>query len=131
MAVIRSGVDGRFDRVRLDEVVLGRQVAHDGEGLIGFARLAERSTVQGECNFIDLAVLPPGASIGRHRHGEDEEEYYLVLSGDGTMWRDGDEFPVGPGDLVRNRPGGSHGLVNTGTEDLRLFVVELPVAGAS
>ena len=50
-----------------------------------------------------------------------------MLEGTGSMWRDGVEFPVGPGDLVRNLPGGSHGLVNTGGVDLRVFVFEVKV----
>lgn len=121
---------GPLNRLHLEGVTLSQQIAHGGEGLIGFARLADRTNLAGSVNFIDLAVLPPGVSIGRHRHGLDEEELYLVLSGAGTMWRDGEEFGVRAGDLVRNRPGGAHGLVNTGHEDLRLFVIELPVREA-
>lgn len=43
------------------------------------------------------------------------------------MWRDGEAFPVRAGDLVVNRPGGEHGLENTGDVSLRLFVLELRV----
>ena len=120
----------RLDRVNLAAVALSETVAHAGVGAIRFSRLADASATDGTCNFIDLAVLPPGSSIGRHRHGPDEEEFYLVLEGTGSMWRDGVEFPVGPGDLVRNLPGGSHGLVNTGGVDLRVFVFEVKVAVA-
>lgn len=121
---------GSFDRVNLAEVATASTVAHDGDGEIRFARLVERAQTEGTCNFVDLAVLPPGASIGRHRHATDEEEYYLVLEGDGTMWRNGDEFDVRQGDLVRNPPGAEHGLRNTGTTDLRLFVFEVQAAEA-
>lgn len=96
--------------------------AHGGAGEIRFRRLVEGS---GTCHFIDVAVLPPGASIGRHRHADDEEEYYLVLAGRGRMWRDGESFDVGAGDLIRNRPGGEHGLENTGDVDLTIFVFEV------
>jgi mannose-6-phosphate isomerase-like protein (cupin superfamily) len=117
-----------LDRCNLGEVVLADVRAHGGEGRIRFARLAEASALAGSCNFIDYAEVPPGSSIGRHRHGADEEELYLVLEGEGQMWRDGELFPVRAGDLVRNRPGGEHGLENTGSAPLRLFVVELRVA---
>jgi len=102
--------------------------AHGGEGRIRFARIADAAALAGGCNFIDYAEVPPGASIGLHRHAEDEEELYLVLDGEGQMWRDGNSFAVRPGDLVRNPPGGEHGLRNTGETPIRLFVFELRVA---
>ena len=41
------------------------------------------------------------------------------------MWRDGDVFDVGAGDLIRNPPGAAHGLANTGADELRVFVFEV------
>ena len=116
-----------FDRCNLHQLRLDEVCAHDGEGVIRFARVAEAGALTGACNFIDYAELPPGASIGRHRHRDDEEELYLVLEGRGWMWRDGEQFEVRSGDLVRNRTGGEHGLRNTGSGPLRLFVFELRV----
>jgi mannose-6-phosphate isomerase-like protein (cupin superfamily) len=116
------------DRWNLEELALDDVVAHGGEGRIQFARIAESGAIAGGCNFIDHAVVPPGASIGRHRHAADEEEFYLVLEGEGRMWRNGESFTVEAGDLVRNPPGGEHGLVNTGAGPLRLFVFELRVS---
>jgi len=118
-----------LDHVNIHEVGLSKRIAHDGMGHIGFARLAEATGTVGACNFIDLAVVPPGASIGRHRHSDAEEEFYLVLDGTGTMWCNGEEFSVRSGDLIRNRPGGEHGLENTGDGDIRLFVFEVGVDG--
>lgn len=114
-----------FERCNLFDLALDEVRAHGGAGRIRFRRVLEAAQVSGPCNFVDLAVLPPGASIGRHRHAPDEEEFYLVLSGRGHLWRDGERLEVRPGDFVRNRPGGAHGLENTGTEDLTLFVFEL------
>ena len=57
-------------------------------------------------------VLGPGADIGRHTHGPDNEELYVIVSGKGFMVLDGEEFEVGPGDVILNRPGGTHGLKN-------------------
>jgi mannose-6-phosphate isomerase-like protein (cupin superfamily) len=117
-----------LDRCNLRELPLVEIQAHAGDGLIHFARIAEATALAGGCNFIDYAVVPPGVSIGRHRHRDDEEELYLVLDGEGRMWRNGDSFDVRAGDLIRNPPGGEHGLHNTGTAPLRLFVIELRVA---
>lgn len=81
----------------------------------------------GGCHFIDHAILPPGVSIGRHKHTENEEEFYLILSGRGRMWQDGEAFEVEAGELVRNRPGGTHGLENIGDVPLEIFVFEVGV----
>ena len=116
-----------FDRLNLDEVPLSDTQAHGGEGLIRFARLCHEGQSSGLCHFIDLAEIPPGSSIGRHRHGPDEEEFYLVLKGQGVMWRNGEEFPVRAGDLIRNPPSGEHSLYNSGPDPLRIFVFEVSV----
>lgn len=116
-----------YDRMNLGRAALSNIRAHGGEGLIRFARLADRESMAGGCNFIDLAELPPGTSIGQHTHAGSEEEFYLVLQGVGEMTRNGETFAVGSGDLIRNPPGGTHSLRNTGTEALRIFVFELEV----
>lgn len=71
-------------------------------------------------------VLKPGSGIGYHEQKEDE--IYYVLSGRGTMTIDGKAFDVGPGDAVLTRPGSSHGLKQTGAEDLVIMInYEQPV----
>jgi mannose-6-phosphate isomerase-like protein (cupin superfamily) len=116
-----------LDRCNLGSLRLERTRAHGGEGEIGWARVASRGALAGACNFIDLAVLPPGTSIGRHRHAATDEEFYLVLGGEGELWRDGEVVHLAAGDLVRNPPGGEHGLVNVGRDDLRIFVFDVVV----
>ena len=116
-----------YNRSNLRRVQLSDVQAHGGDGLIRFARLADRESLVGGCNFIDLAELPPGTSIGPHTHARTEEEFYLVLQGRGEMTRNGETFLVESGDLIRNPPGGTHSLRNTGTEALRIFVFELEV----
>lgn len=116
-----------FTRCNLDRLPLARVRAHGGEGEIEFRRVAGAGALAGGCNFIDLAVVAPGATIGRHRHALDEEEFYLVLSGRARMYCDGQEFSVGAGDLVRNPPGAEHGLRAIGHEPVRLFVFEVRV----
>jgi mannose-6-phosphate isomerase-like protein (cupin superfamily) len=53
--------------------------------------------------------LEPGSSIGEHPHPR-SEELYLILEGHGAGILDGEEFPVGPGDLFLVKAGHSHGL---------------------
>ena len=116
-----------LDRCNLSRLELVDIQAHGGDGLIRFARIVDRTAVEGDCNFIDLAELPPGSSIGQHSHAMSEEEFYLILDGTGEMTRNGEVFPVTAGDLIRNPPGGTHSLRNTGLQSLRIFVFELEV----
>jgi quercetin dioxygenase-like cupin family protein len=122
-----AGTGAASDVVSTSSVDLEDVVAHGGCGTIGFARLV--SGEGGGLNFVDLAIVPPGATIGRHTHAAEEEEFYLVLEGTARMTLDGRDVRVGPGDLVRNRPGGTHDLVNDGTEPVRIFVFEVAAPG--
>jgi glyoxylate utilization-related uncharacterized protein len=110
----------------LNELPLERVVAHEGEGEILFNRVFDDKAFRGPWNFVDYALLPPGTSIGIHTHGENEE-VYLVLEGEGLMHLDGDEFPVKAGSVILNRPGGTHGLRNTGQVPLKIYVVEVKI----
>jgi mannose-6-phosphate isomerase-like protein (cupin superfamily) len=65
-------------------------------------------------------ALKPGSGIGYHEQKEDE--IYYVLSGRGTMTIDGKSFEVEPGAAVLTRPGSSHGLKQTGTDDLVIMI---------
>ena len=114
-----------FRRTNLFELPLEPQTAHAGVGVIAATRIATAADVDGACNFIDFAELPPGTSIGDHQHGVDSEEYYLVLSGRGRMRLGDHQFDVAAGDLVRNEPGGTHGLANVGEDALKLFIFEI------
>lgn len=117
-----------FDRCNLRELKMEVGPQHDGDGDIFFTTIASYKDLAGPCNFIDYAELPPGTSIGRHQHEMDQEEFYLILGGEGDMWRDGETFRVRVGDLIRNRPGGTHGLANVGTEVIRLFVLQISLS---
>ena len=65
-------------------------------------------------------ALKTGSGIGYHQQTEDG--YYYVLSGQGVMTLDGKEVPVGPGAAILTRTGSSHGLKQTGTEDLVILI---------
>ncbi|MFG2501131.1 cupin domain-containing protein [Streptomyces sp. NPDC048441] len=110
------------------ELLSGKEHDHGGLGTILAHRVFSRRPGAPGAEFIDLAVLPPGTSIGRHRHGADHETY-IVLTGSGLMYRDGEEFRVGPGDVVVNRPYGEHGLLNDRAADLHLLVFEEELRG--
>ena len=65
-------------------------------------------------------VLHPGSAIGYHLQNEDE--IYYIISGVGEMQMNGKTFPVKAGDAILTRPGSSHGLKQTGNDDLTVII---------
>jgi mannose-6-phosphate isomerase-like protein (cupin superfamily) len=65
-------------------------------------------------------VLKPGAAIGYHLQNEDE--IYYIISGNGIMKMNDSTFTVQAGDAILTRPGSSHGLQQTGKEDLVIII---------
>jgi mannose-6-phosphate isomerase-like protein (cupin superfamily) len=65
-------------------------------------------------------VLKPGSAIGYHLQNEDE--IYYIISGKGIMKMNGSSFTVQAGDAILTRPGSSHGLRQTGKEDLVIII---------
>jgi mannose-6-phosphate isomerase-like protein (cupin superfamily) len=61
-----------------------------------------------------------GSGIGYHVQTEDE--IYYVLSGKGEMTVDDKKFEMTPGTAVLTRPGSSHGLKQSGHEDLVILI---------
>ena len=65
-------------------------------------------------------ALKKGAAIGYHLQKDDE--IYYIASGTGIMKMNNDSFAVKAGDAVLTRPGNSHGLQQTGNEDLVVII---------
>lgn len=98
---------------------------HDGVGDLDFTEVLRGGDSPGKrIRFMHDDVLKPGVSIGVHAHSGDEE-YYYVVAGRGVMTLDGQRHEIEAGDVAAVFPGGSHGLENTGGEDLRIIVVSV------
>jgi mannose-6-phosphate isomerase-like protein (cupin superfamily) len=65
-------------------------------------------------------VLHPGAAIGYHL--QKEEEIYYIVNGTGEMTMNNKIFTVHTGDAVLTLPGSSHGLKQTGKDDLVVII---------
>jgi mannose-6-phosphate isomerase-like protein (cupin superfamily) len=63
-------------------------------------------------------VLHPGSSIGYHL--QKEEEIYYILSGAGEMMMNNEKFTGG--DAILTLPGSSHGLKQSGKDDLVILI---------
>jgi mannose-6-phosphate isomerase-like protein (cupin superfamily) len=96
---------------------------HDGLGFVNSFRAFERTASDQRVDFIDFVTVPPNASIGRHRHG-DNHEWYVIISGAGEMWFRDRTVTVGPWDVLINPPHHEHGLVNRSGEEIVLVVFE-------
>ena len=109
----------KFQGLKMDSVY-----AHGANSFILTARVG--SIEQGDFfNFLDLTCVPPGAEIGMHTHANDNQEIYIIISGEAMMNVDGTAFKVSRGDVIVNQPGGSHSLKNSGPTSLQMVVIEV------
>ena len=67
-------------------------------------------------------TLLPGCSVGNHEHLT-ETEYYIILSGKGTVNDNGEEKPIKAGDVMITGNGASHSISNTGDAPLVFHAV--------
>lgn len=111
-------------RFSFDSTGFHAEVAHGGDGTILTSRVF-RGEDASHCRFVDLSTVPAGSTIGTHTHERDNHELYVIVAGRGLMELDGEVFEVGPGDVVLNGPGETHGLRNISETELRLVVVEV------
>jgi mannose-6-phosphate isomerase-like protein (cupin superfamily) len=93
-----------------------KEKMREGQGTVHFTHLVD---CEKEKNIRMLAelTLPPGASIGYHRH-DSETEYYVILSGTGEVDDNGTPRQVKAGDSIITGNGASHSIKNTGTVPL-------------
>ena len=88
----------------------------DGEGTV------HKHTYEDDHARIMILTLEPGASIGRHTHGDNYEVFYGI-SGKGKVLYEGTEEPMLPGVCHYCPQGHGHSLVNDGAEPLSVFAL--------
>jgi len=71
---------------------------------------------------ISHGILPPGASIGTHKH-EHNSEVLFILSGEGTIIEDGVSSSLHAGQCSYCPEGHTHSLLNTGESNLEFYCV--------
>jgi len=97
--------------------------SHGGEGSIEIQKVFKREDFKGAWDFALRVVMPPNSSMGLHEHGNDEE-MYIILSGEGLMTIEGKEQKVTKGDMILNKPYGKHGLLNNGKQNIELLIIQ-------
>jgi uncharacterized cupin superfamily protein len=72
---------------------------------------------------VTLEVLGPGETCCPYHAHSAQWEFFYILSGEGTVRRDGESFAVKPGDAIMHPPGEAHQIRNTGTRDLQYLII--------
>jgi len=85
--------------------------------------ILDRRTLK-EIGFLATARLAPERRI--EPHVDPMEEIYFITDGEGEMTVNEEIRHVVPGDAIWIPTGSSHGLANTGNEDLVILVVASP-----
>jgi len=101
-------------------------IAHEGNGAIEIGRIFHNEKLEGSWDFIEYLVVPPGVTIGEHRHGSNEEIYFII-EGHAKMTVNGQEHDVKPGDFILNRANWEHGFRNEGSEEVKLLVIQVRI----
>jgi mannose-6-phosphate isomerase-like protein (cupin superfamily) len=93
-----------------------------GKGTVLARRVLGPAVYVGNWAFVDHVVLPPGSSVGRHRH-QGVEEIYYVMNGEGSVSVAAETAPIRRYDAVPIHAKEAHAIENTGALDLELMVI--------
>ena len=72
-----------------------------------------------------LMSLKPGEEIGEEIH-ETVDQFFRFEEGKGTVYANDETYEVAEDDVVIIPAGTKHNIVNTGSEDLKLYTIYAP-----
>jgi len=88
-----------------------------GRGEIFITHLLTPAEMLGRCEMFARVRIPAGASLGVHKHTGNNETYY-ILQGTANYTDNDKVYPVKAGDTTFCAEGNTHGIENTGNDDL-------------
>ncbi len=88
-----------------------------GKGTVAVKHLLNPDELLGKGRLFAENTVPPGASIGLHRHEGDIEAYYIT-QGSGIYYNDDERFAIKAGDLTFVDDHHQHSIENTGETPL-------------
>ncbi|MFC1451754.1 cupin domain-containing protein [Verrucomicrobiota bacterium] len=109
-------------RTSKDMRIENREDMRGGEGTVTIVHCFEKEEISANARLCSRLILPPGSSIGTHRH-EAEDEVFIVMRGSGLIDDGESQARVSVGDAVLTGRGESHAVRNDGTEDLEMVAV--------
>lgn len=99
-----------------------RHNMRDGKGEVKIEHFWKRDELKGKTRLFARLTLEPGASIGFHEHG-DEEEVFVILRGRAQV-QDGETVEeLAPGDTILTGDGTGHAVESIGSEPLEMMAV--------
>ena len=93
-----------------------------GKGSVTIRHFFKQGEIKAKCRLCSRLILPPGASIGPHKH-EAEDELYIIERGVGILDDGCNKIKVEPGDAILTGNGECHSISNAGNEPLELIAV--------
>lgn len=79
----------------------------------------------GDRSQLVVMDIPAGGEIGEEIHAHTEQTLFF-LSGTGKAILNGEETPIGAGDIVVVTPGTKHNFLNTGIDSLKVYTIYAP-----
>jgi quercetin dioxygenase-like cupin family protein len=95
-----------------------------GKGTGELHIVMESEELNGRAKTLLTVILHPGSSIGCHQHVGNVEIYY-VLKGEGIFTLNGESSPIHAGQAGSMDSGDTHGIENTGSEDMVISAIVL------
>lgn len=83
-----------------------------------------RAPVEARNFVMGYVTIYPGGSVPLHSH--EQEEVYLIVTGEGIMHVNNEKENVGPGSYIYIRPNSTHMLENTSGENMIMVFCYAP-----
>ncbi|MCS7025450.1 MAG: cupin domain-containing protein [Bryobacteraceae bacterium] len=112
-----------FITMSLDPSLLRPVVGfHGGKATVQYRRALPPEVFFTTWSYVDHVLVPPGASVGKHR-SEGVEEFWYVIRGSGVAHIDQESAPIQAGDAVPVFFRQVRSFENRGNEPLEMMVV--------
>jgi uncharacterized cupin superfamily protein len=98
------------------------------EGSGGATWRLARKSLDGRAFGFNIVDIAPGGELPMHDHtGDNQEEVYAILDGDGTFVLGDEEHPAPAGTFCRYAPEVSRSIRNDSESPIRCLVIGVPM----
>jgi uncharacterized cupin superfamily protein len=98
------------------------------EGSGGATWRLARKSLDGQAFGFNVVDIAPGGELPAHNHaGDNQEEVYAILDGEGTLVVDGEERAAPAGTFCRYAPDVNRTIRNDSASPIRCLVIGVPM----